>query len=190
MTLAQEIAKNAVRIERRRRYVGRTEYEIFIDAATDGNGPMWCGSSVGREFVEVQASDRYTDDVICSLCFANPLYNRETDSARSVVIEDGAVPPADHAERLKALTSAAILAIVKSKAILLRCAIFQREAMLNAGRADSNDCHALTAFVKRHVSSMGLDFCTETLASFGSVRYNDLMRRSAALNYTPVAFAE
>ncbi len=190
MTIAQEIAENSVRIEPRRRFVGRTEYELYIDAATDGNGPMWSGGSVNREFVEMQASDNDTDETICSLRFANPLYDRATDSVRSVVIEDGEVQPVDHAERLQALKASAISAIVKADAILLRCAILQREAMLDAGRTDSEDSHALTEFVTRQVSVMGLEFCTETLAEFGSVRYNDALRRSAASNHTPVAFVE
>lgn len=152
---------------------------LVIEAATDGNGPLW-SNSFGREFVECFVLDRWADDLICSMIFKNPLYVQSTNSCT-----DAQAPGARDA-----IKSAAVAAIVRSPGMLLRCAIAQREEMLNAGRADSEESHAMTAFVKKQVYEMDYAFCTETLAKFGSVRYNDALRSKAAAEYTPVPFPD
>lgn len=152
---------------------------LHIDAATNNNGPVW-SDNFRREFIEAICLDSDTDELICSIGFKNPLYVQSQDACTD----------ADAPSARELIRAAAVSAIKRSDKMLLRCAISYRERLLNAGRADTEESQAATKFVQDQCKAMDLDFDTETLAKFGSVRYNDVLRNIAATEYTPVPFVE
>lgn len=150
---------------------------LHIDAATNGNGPVWA-DNFRREFIEADCFD--DDDVICSIIFKNPLYVQSQDACTD----------ADAPGARERILAAAAAAIELNDKILLHCAIHYRERILDAGRADTEESKAATKFVIDQCRVMGLEFCTETLAEYGSVRYSDLLRNIAVSDYVPVPFVE
>ncbi len=152
---------------------------LHIDAATDGNGPVWA-DNFSQEFIVAFCADGSTDDLVCKISFKNPLYVQSQDACTD----------ADAPGARDLIRAVAIAAIERNDEIMLRCAISYRERLLSAGRADSDESQAATKFVKDQCRKMYLDFDVKTLATYGSVRYNDVLRTIAAVEYTPVPFIE